>query len=520
MHKLRKESPTKGFGAQRTGRLMQFIGPLVFLGLLAAAHASTACQMTVPACPNYPQYTGTFYDNFQDPGYPDTSNVDQAECMQRAQDYYSWCGTSTPVTASFLIDGTSVQTTTYPVTACQMTVPACPNYPQYTGTFYDSFQDPGYPDTSNVDQAECMQRAQDYYSWCGTSTPVTASFLQNGAVVQSATYPSNAQGSGGGQQAQIQLPCDVAKSGNTPCVAAYSMARALFSTYTGPLFTVSNGYSTLDAQTTATGVVNLAPIINFCPPLACTVVKIYDQTSNHLDAINQVQYAGSNAPQPTTAPTFTTMQVGSATVPAAIDGSLEAGSRANSSWSNANMPTGPSAVTEYAVGGPDLSTHGESVWDFGEAEQYVVDTGPNHMFAIDLGAQAPFLFLDLEGGGILDKSMPAIYTPGVILAKTDGVSVFTEKYAAVGGGLAPVADTPSNPLSLANCTGILQYYGLPLNCFGYGPMALEGGLTLGAGGDGSTLSGQGFFIEGAVMSGQTGDNQDDTIMQSINTMGS
>jgi hypothetical protein len=35
-----------------------------------------------------------------------------------------------------------------------------------------------------------MQRAADYYDWCGTTTPVTAQYLVNGSEVQSTTYPT------------------------------------------------------------------------------------------------------------------------------------------------------------------------------------------------------------------------------------------------------------------------------------------------------------------------------------------
>jgi hypothetical protein len=66
------------------------------------------CLITLTACPKYPSYKGTFSDNYQNAG----SN--QARCMQRATDYYGWCGdnSSQPVTAKYLFEGTVVQSTT------------------------------------------------------------------------------------------------------------------------------------------------------------------------------------------------------------------------------------------------------------------------------------------------------------------------------------------------------------------------------------------------------------------------
>jgi hypothetical protein len=149
--------------------------------------------MTVPSCPNHPGSTGTFDDNYQDPGYSVGASSNQAECMQRAKDYYVWCGTTTPDTAAYLVNGSVVQSTTYPATtqttACQVTVPSCPNHPSSVGTFYDNYQDPGYGVGASSNQAECMQRAKDYYVWCGTSTPDKATYFINGAVAQTTTYP-------------------------------------------------------------------------------------------------------------------------------------------------------------------------------------------------------------------------------------------------------------------------------------------------------------------------------------------
>jgi hypothetical protein len=82
-------------------------------------------------------------------------------------------------------------------------------------------------------------------------------------------------------------PCDIYASGGTPCVAAHSTTRALFSAYTGSLYQVkrgSDGATTNIAPLSAGGVANAAAQDSFCASTTCVITIIYDQTrrSNHL----------------------------------------------------------------------------------------------------------------------------------------------------------------------------------------------------------------------------------------------
>ena len=90
-------------------------------------------------------------------------------------------------------------------------------------------------------------------------------------------------------------PCDIYASGNTPCVAAHSMTRALFSRYAGPLFTVRK------LQTNATkdiypispgGIVDTAAQEAFCGHGPCVVQRIFDQSEfgNHLGIEHGASY--------------------------------------------------------------------------------------------------------------------------------------------------------------------------------------------------------------------------------------
>ena len=83
-------------------------------------------------------------------------------------------------------------------------------------------------------------------------------------------------------------PCDIFAAGGTPCVAAYSTTRALFSSFSGPLYQVQRKLdnATLDVTVSRPGgFANSAPQDQFCSGRACFVKRLYDQTSflNHLD---------------------------------------------------------------------------------------------------------------------------------------------------------------------------------------------------------------------------------------------
>lgn len=101
---------------------------------------------------------------------------------------------------------------------------------------------------------------------------------------------SAGMGGSGGMGTHTDGPCDIYKTGGTPCAAAYSMVRALSKTYTGPLFQVRTGSSamntgmggvTKDIGQTADGYQDSATLEMLCPSTTiCTVSLLYDQSGN------------------------------------------------------------------------------------------------------------------------------------------------------------------------------------------------------------------------------------------------
>jgi len=87
-------------------------------------------------------------------------------------------------------------------------------------------------------------------------------------------------------QAAATGPCDIYASGGTPCVAAHSTTRALYGSYTGPLYQVrrasDNTYFSV-APLSAGGYADAAGQDSFCAGTSCLITRIYDQTGRGND---------------------------------------------------------------------------------------------------------------------------------------------------------------------------------------------------------------------------------------------
>ena len=76
-------------------------------------------------------------------------------------------------------------------------------------------------------------------------------------------------------------PCDIYASGGTPCVAAFSLVRALYGSYAGPLYSVrrlADG-ATKDIPVLAVGgFADSTAQDTFCGQSDCVVAQIFDQS--------------------------------------------------------------------------------------------------------------------------------------------------------------------------------------------------------------------------------------------------
>lgn len=309
-------------------------------------------------------------------------------------------------------------------------------------------------------------------------------------------------------------PCDLYASGDTPCVAAHSTTRALYSAYTGSLYQVrrgSDGATTNIVPLSAGGIANATIQDSFCARTTCLITIIYDQSGrgNHLAQAPPGGYRGpasngyDNLASATAAPVTLngTKAYGVFIAPGS-------GYRNNSASGTA---TGDEAQGMYAVLD---GTHYNSgcCFDYGNAETNSKDTGSGHMEAIYFGSctnwgsgsgRGPWIMADLENG-LFSGSNPRVN------AGNPSIS-YRFVTAVVKGGPNEWAIRGANAASGSLST---YYNGKRPNASGYNPMKKEGGIILGIGGDNS-VGAQGTFYEGVMTSGYPSDATENSVQADI-----
>lgn len=281
-------------------------------------------------------------------------------------------------------------------------------------------------------------------------------------------------------------PCDLFAPA-TPCVAAISTTRALYSTYTGPLYQVTRQSD--EAQTNIgllpDGYADAASQDTFCANASCIITKLYDQSPNHNDLTPAPPGGAARGPGPDG---YDIPTVANA-LPATIAGhkvygiaiSPGTGYRNNSPKQTAvnGQPEGVYMVTSA------LNLNKKCCFDFGNAETNSLDNKAGHMNAINIMCHGdpcrPDAGLDMEDGIYGHLTVPA----GTPFVTDMGASDGQHTYAIYQG------NAQSGPLTT---TGIIP---LPK---GYQPMQQEGAIILGIGGDNSNWA-TGYFFEGVMTAG-------------------
>ena len=308
-------------------------------------------------------------------------------------------------------------------------------------------------------------------------------------------------------------PCDIYSSGGTPCVAAHSTTRALYSSYSGALYQVMRGSdsATTDIGVQSTGgVANSAAQDNFCNGTTCVISIIYDQSGrgNHLRQAPKGAFSG---PESNGADSL----AGALGAPATLNGQKVYGTfiSPGSGYRNdatSGIATGDAAEGLYAVFD---GTHynGGCCFDYGNAEVSATDTGNGHMEAIYFGlgtgygtgtGSGPWILADLENG-LYAQSNTGVNTnePTITSRFVTAVVKGESNQWAIRGGNAQ-----SGPLT--------TYFSGVRPSDGYNPMSKEGAIILGIGGDNSESS-QGTFYEGVMTSGYPSDATENSVQANI-----
>ncbi|MBV1946921.1 arabinofuranosidase catalytic domain-containing protein [Streptomyces sp. BV129] len=312
-------------------------------------------------------------------------------------------------------------------------------------------------------------------------------------------------------QAAGSAPCDIYAAAGTPCVAAHSTIRALFSGYNGPLYRVtraSDGAATDIGLLATGGYADAGRQDTFCGGTTCRMTKIYDQTSRHNDLNpGPAGTAGMGADRAADASELAVTAGGHKVYGIWISPGV--GYRSTGQASGVAVNGQPEGVYMVASG-----THVGSAccFDYGNAERTPADTGNGHMDAVSIATtcyfapctgSGPWVEADLENGmfqgdngsNLANRGNNSTYVTAVL--KNDGQT----RYALKGGN--------SQTGSLSTWwDGALPSRG------GYRPMQQEGGIILGTGGDNSNWN-MGTFFEGAMVSGYPSDAAENAVQANV-----
>jgi len=312
-------------------------------------------------------------------------------------------------------------------------------------------------------------------------------------------------------------PCDIYASGGTPCVAAHSTIRALYSNYNGNLYQVKRSSDNALKEIvplSAGGVVNASVQDEFCARTSCVITIVYDQSGHGNDLAFQGP-GGAGGRDTAASATGEMLSVSGNRVYALY---IKAG---NSYWkdgSRSGIPTGAAPEGMYMV---TSGTHvnGGCCFDYGNSETTRTANGAGHMDAINFSTSCwfknctghgPWVQADLEYG----------LFPGGSTEWNPNQKDFTNKYVTAmlkNDGTKEFALKGGNAQSGSLTT--LWNGALPK---GYSPMRKEGAIVLGSGGDCCATNNnqsEGTFYEGAIVSGYPSDTTDNAIQANIVSAG-
>jgi len=281
-------------------------------------------------------------------------------------------------------------------------------------------------------------------------------------------------------------PCDI-YAGATPCVAAFSTTRALYSSYTGSLYQVtrqSDG-TTSNIGILSNGYANAAAQDTFCSSTTCTITEIYDQSANH----NNLTIAPPGGETSGQGPGGYDLPAFASALPVTAGGQKVYGIYFQSGMGYRNDATTGVAVNGQPEGVYMVSSgvhlNGGCCFDFGNAEVNNDDNGAGHMDAINIicttNPCTPIAGLDMENGIYGQLAIPGGIPFETAMGSNDG-----QHYYAIYQGNAQ-----SGSLTTTGSTALPS---------GYSPMKQEGAIILGIGGDNSQST-VGSFFEGVMTSG-------------------
>jgi non-reducing end alpha-L-arabinofuranosidase len=361
----------------------------------------------------------------------------------------------------------------------------------------------------------------------GGATPAVGGGAAGGGATGGASAATGGKAAGGetaggstGAPPPSSGPCDIYAAASTPCTAAYSTTRILYSKYTGPLYQVRQGGSNGSGGTlTDIGVISSGTYADgaaqdtACGTSGtCTISKLYDQSGkgNDLVVAKKGCYTGGNASKDDYESTAKTKSVNiSGHKVYALYMLAQEGYRNNTPTGVANKGAAQ-GIYEVADG---TRNGNQCCWDFGIASTDNCNQGTMDALFFgtakywDYGAgNGPWFMADFEGGvwgggtsgstGHQNSSLPSSATAFAFGMLSTSSSNYKIK----------VGDATTGSLTTANNTALPKTQNTP------------GGIILGIGGDNSNSS-LGTFFEGALTMGQPSDATDTAVFANVQAAG-
>ncbi len=315
----------------------------------------------------------------------------------------------------------------------------------------------------------------------------------------------------GTSEAAGSLPCDIYGAAGTPCVAAHSTVRALFSAYAGSLYQVkrASDNATTDIGVLATGgYANAAAQDVFCANTSCIITEVYDQSPRHNDLSIEGPGTAGGQDVGANASALAVMAGGHRVYGIYIAGTTGYRHRVGAGVAVNGQPEGMYMVAS--------GTHVNSgcCFDYGNVEANIDDTGNGHMDAVNLGTTCyfgpctgtgPWVAGDLENGlfqgagsNTANRGNASPFVTALL--KNNGQNTFALKGANSQTGALTTWYSGAEPAG------------------GYSPMHQEGSIVLGTGGDNSNAS-IGSFFEGLMTAGYPSDAADNSVQANIVSVG-
>jgi hypothetical protein len=320
-------------------------------------------------------------------------------------------------------------------------------------------------------------------------------------------------------------PCDIYAAGGTPCVAAHSTTRALYASYSGPLYQVkrlSDGaVKNIGAVRPSAGPVpdpggyaDAAAQDAFCASTTCLITEIYDQSGqgNNLTQAPRGAFSGpamggyDNLPVADMAPVT-------------VDGHqaygvfIEPGMGLRDDDAR-GIATGDEPEGMYwVIDGQHYN--GGCCFDYGNAEIDSRDDGNGTMETSYFGDATSWYHGPLPGPWVMtdqENNLVGCVNPG-------STSKLCAALPSIGSRFV-TAVAKGQPHQWASLAGDAQQGALATMFNGprvnssYDPMRKQGAIVLGNGGDNSNGS-QGTFYEGVMTAGYPTDTTDQQVQANI-----